>query len=383
MAQASRLRLGLRRRRGAARQSCLSVALALLVLPSAAGAQSRVPAASSVSKAEFSGLLSLRELSDGSVLLADAVDTRLLWYRFDDDTASDVARTGSGPIEFRSLNHLFDLGPDSTVMADMSNGRWLLLVGNRVAGTIPIEDAAVSVAGSTIRGTDTLRNILTLKTLGRVPLGDGLSADSLAVVRVNRATGRVDTVAKMRSNPAAFPASTGVRNPMLSRAFGVSLTAPDQAVLFRDGWIALAFQEPYRVDWIAPDGTRRAGAPLPFRRVRVDDDEKRAHLRRLSRGAGRRISASSTTRWAEFVNPFGREALFMAPDGRLVVRRQQTAADDSISFDIVDRQGNATGGFRLPETSRLIGFGARTMYVALVDADGLERLSRRAWPPTP
>lgn len=331
-----------------------------------------------VAQHQFSGILDVRELSDGNLLVTDAIDNRLLKLLIDVSHVIDVASIGSGPSQFRSVDDLHELPADTTIMSDMSNGRWLVLVDDRVVESASADDGVVGFAQSTILGFDT-KHVLTLKRLDRLRLSDDLSVDSLAVVRVDRADGTADTVARIQSTPTAFPSGSG-RNPLLSTAFGVAMTGPEQAIMFPDGWIAVARLEPYRVDWLRPDGFVLAGSPLPFQRVRIDEREKEEFARRAFESAGRRVSISRT-RWPQFASAFGRNALFAAPDGRLIIRRQRTASSDGFAFDVIDRTGRLVNRFELPSSSRLLALGSRSIYVAETGVDGLERLAKYAWPP--
>jgi hypothetical protein len=52
-------------------------------------------------------------------------------------------------------------------------------------------------------------------------------------------------------------------------------------------------------------------------------------------------------------------------------------------FDLFDRQGVRRGAVALPPGRRLVGLGARAVYLAAVDDDGVERLERYRRPKLP
>src|SRR6185436_12515924 len=105
-------------------------------------------------------------------------------------------------------------------------------------------------------------------------------------------------------------------------------------------WVAIARMDPYRVEWIAPDGKRIRGEPLPFERVRLDDREQRGFVERQAmRGGGPPRDPKSFPEWPAIMPPFLTEALLPAPDGRLWIRRPQTVANLEPPYDVVDRRG--------------------------------------------
>jgi len=75
--------------------------------------------------------------------------------------------------------------------------------------------------------------------------------------------------------------------------------------------------------------------------------------------------------------PFvGRDALQIAPDGRLWVARTKNVAQPVHTYDVFDAAGRLTRRAELPPHRRLVGFGAREVSAVHRDADDLERLER-------
>lgn len=363
-------------------------ALSYVALAAVIGAQEpaakRLRAPDAAPAAEFSHITAVRELRDGTVLVADGPEERLVVLNLERNAVRVIGRKGSGPGEFASVRTLVALSNDSTLLPDMANGRWLLFSSARIAVTLPVDDPTVRFAGGGILGAADDGHVLTLKRLGLRPLSDGLSVESLAVVRVHRGSGRADTLARIRSNPVQLPPGTtqAPRNPLYARAFGVAMTPPEQARLFPDGWVALARLDPYRVDWHAPDGRVVPGRPLPYEPVRIDEREKRAYAQRLSEATGRNVLYTEIARWPATGSPFDRDALLADPAGILLVRRQPSARDTVVRYDLVDRTGALVGRLHLPLDARMVGFGARSAYVSVRDDDGMERIRRHPWPPS-
>jgi hypothetical protein len=71
---------------------------------------------------------------------------------------------------------------------------------------------------------------------------------------------------------------------------------------------------------------------------------------------------------------------FGAPDGKLWVARTLSAAEPGNRYDIIDRHGALAGALILPANQRVVGLGVSSVYVALTDEDGLQRLQRHTRP---
>ena len=56
------------------------------------------------------------------------------------------------------------------------------------------------------------------------------------------------------------------------------------------------------------------------------------------------------------------------------------AARPEPRYDVIDRRGVVNGQLVLEPNERLVGFGARSVYVVERDADDIERIRRHPWP---
>jgi hypothetical protein len=72
--------------------------------------------------------------------------------------------------------------------------------------------------------------------------------------------------------------------------------------------------------------------------------------------------------------------ILAAPDGKLWIARVVSATENGTRYDVVDRRGALAGLLMLPENARVVGFGAKAVYVAVTDDDGIQHLSRHARP---
>lgn len=351
------------------RRFLLAAALVPIVLRAQTPAETRLQPSNARLGEEFSDLVTMRELSDGRVLLFDRGEERLAVVDFATGGITNISRQGRGPGEYGTIVAIHALGGDSTLADDME--RWLILDGAKVVATLPPDTPAIRAVHLWTLGADRRGHVLTR----RYPPRD---AESLYVALVDRATGRSDTLARLRA--AALRGRSVVTrdaagNLTGSGAYRVPLNSAEAAVLSPDGWVAIARLDPYRVDWRAPDGLWTRGAPLPFRAVRMNDREKRAF-------AARNRWAEHAPVWPENLPPFDSPTrLLTAPEGSVLIHRVPTADHPETRYDIVDRRGALQAQLVLPLDQRILGFGARSVYVITTDDDGIQRLQRHPWPP--
>ncbi len=84
--------------------------------------------------------------------------------------------------------------------------------------------------------------------------------------------------------------------------------------------------------------------------------------------------------WPTNIPPQGTTTPSCAPDGRMFILRSYTADRQYPLYDIVDRRGVLVEQLALDSNQRMIGFGARSMYVVTKDSVDLERLFRYPYP---
>jgi hypothetical protein len=79
--------------------------------------------------------------------------------------------------------------------------------------------------------------------------------------------------------------------------------------------------------------------------------------------------------WPAVKPPFRDGTSQVAPDGSLWVQRYG-AADAPLVYDVFDTSGRLARQVTMPKGARVVGFGARSLYVATTTDDDLETLSR-------
>lgn len=362
----------------------LSALAGLMILSaSLAHAQSRQfalrPSAAPVQH-EFAHVGSVRELADGRLLVTDTGDDELLVVDVRSGAVLSIAAKGAGPGEFRDLGRLIALGGDTTIMADGSNRRALILHRDRVVATLATDDILLTVVGTDLVGADSRGNLVGLRRLSPADFAATPRRDPVALVSFNRRTMKADTIALLRAVEVHTKAAGLPPRQTLTTSTAI-MSSPEQAAVFADGEIAVALQDPYRVEWHSVDGKVRQAAPIERVALPVDDAEKLAWKRRQEEWSGRPLDFSlDRFPWAATVPPFRQGALTTLSDGTLLVAREPWSGNPANVYDVVDRTGNRVGTLQLPARSRVVGSGRSSVFVAVADDDGIESLHRHAWP---
>ena len=333
--------------------------------------------ASVQSAEEFSSIISVREIRDGRVLVADRRDSRFVVLDLQSGAANAVGNKGQGPNEWPTVVPTWPLPGDSSLMI-FAGSRWLMLNGATMVSTIAAQTPAVAATRGVVRGVNAM-DVFTASALG---VG-GTYGDSTPLVRINRASGKVDTVTKLKGVAVRRVSEPGsAEGPGYFQTSVPTLQVTEQVIPFADGWIAIIRLDPYRVDWRSPAGAWTRGAPLPFARNAMSDAEKQAYMERTALRDGKPVEPiTSVNLWPETIPPFiSPVSLFAAPDGRAVVGRFPSTKNPETRYDIISRDGKLLSQLELPENQKIVGFGiGRIVYVATTDDNGIQRLARHSW----
>jgi hypothetical protein len=362
---------------------CLFILVAVAPLGTSAQQVSRLvlaPPNASLA-AEFSSLTWARELKDGRVIVTDARDGRIVVADLRTGKVEPISRRGQGPGEYPRALPVWSIGGDSSAMIDGPR-RWLVFDGSRVVATLAPDNPAVAAAKGTARGADVFGHVF---SAGTIAGENGPIGDSTLLLRVSRATAHVDTITRLK---ALVARQTSERNAEGYFSFVMpTIGTAEETLPFADGWVAVVRVDPYRVDWRSPEGSWTKGAALPFTIVRMDEREKRAYVERIAIATGNPVMPPETiTDWPATVPPYqssNRNLTFLlaSPDGRAVIPRLASADHPETRYDIVNRRGVLDGQLMMPSNERIASFGAKSVYVAVTDDDGIQRLRRHPWPP--
>jgi hypothetical protein len=331
--------------------------------------------------AEFSRVLGVRVLPDGRLLIIDA-GNRLLVADFTRDAVAQLGREGQGPGEYRRLATMAPIGPDSTLVVDGGNGRWLVLAADRILQTLPSDHPATKAARGVVRAADRSGHLLVIgpprfatetKRLGK--------GDSAVATLVAFGSASVDTVASLRTAPlivlTELDAAGKVTRAELTRP---PWSVGEEPLLFPDGWLAVARLEPYRVDWRMPSGAWVRGDPLQSAEPLADHRERQAFLDRIANATGKPAPTPAPDTWPATIPPFQPGPLVGAPDGSLLVLRTPTADRPGHRYDRIDRRGRLVGWLELAGSDRLAAVTGRHAYVVTTNDDGIQHVVRYTWP---
>ena len=332
---------------------------------------------------EFTFISSVRELGDGRVIITDPRDRGIVVADLRTGRTESLSRKGQGPGEYTMAAPVLPLAGDSSIMPDMLSRRWLLFDGTRSVASMPPDAAVILATRGLAIGADSLGHVISYAdepvVAGARDLGKG---DSSTVIRVARATGKVDTVARLRQAPAHTEIQTDTAGRVVRSSIRRQrLAVGEAALLFRDGWLAVTRIEPYRVDWRTADGHWVLGKPLPLPVIPMSAREKRASMERTAKSSGQPAKSPDTiSDWPDVMPPYLSNGLVAGPYGLLLVQKQPSADYPDPRYDVVDRRGNLLGQLTLPANQRIVASGANALYVVAKDEDDIERLRRFAWP---
>lgn len=392
-----------------------TAALALVLTPALLLAQQprALPAPDVTFEEPFSAVSGLRELSDGRVIVADARDKVLQLIDFKAGSATKIGREGSGPGEFGLPFRLYGVAGDTTFLFDPGNTRYLLIGPDGKPGKdFRLETNSTGPGGGVRIGfamarTSDSRGRLYYETQGFSPGPDGrpMQADSVPVLRYDRATQKSDTMGFVKLAPNTVQVS-GTANNQSVRIGGANPLAPrDEWTVFPDGRIAIVRANPFRVDWVMANGAKSSAPAFrysPIKMTAADIKEEEA-LRARNQSGGLRMSMTAgpegtrtsasvggpagpppapLTDWPEVKPPFrsGQASIWARPNGELWIRRTEPAGAKGTLYDIVSPQGVVLGQVRLEAGVVLVGFGNGTVYTTKADEDDLLYLQRHRVP---
>ena len=324
----------------------------------------------------FTRIYSIRELADGRVLISDnSSETRLVVADLRRNVVRTLGQQGSGPGEYRLAGRLFALPHDSTLFIDAARGRrWLVLAGDSIVRTLPPDDPAVANAGD-VFGTDTAGHVLGLRLGGADRLSGDFSRLHHLAVLASRRGAKPDTLLRLRGYDQRTRTNRQRTFAVMTMLNG---SAEEQVQLFPDGWISFVRVQPYRVEWRSPDGNVTRGPDLPWEAPRSNAVERRAYAERHRKRYGADAEIPDFP-WSDRLAPI-RSGSHGTPEGLILIAKSQWSRVTDTRYDLVDRSGRLAGRLVLPDSERVVGFGAHSVFVAITDSDGFQQLRRHPWP---
>ena len=358
----------------------------------------------------FTQIAGVRELKDGRVIVIDPRDKTVQAVDLKAGSAVKLGREGSGPGEYAMPFRLLALANDTSAVVDMLNNRMLLINPNaKVGGFVDLNVPApagrgdgrgggmMMVGGNMPTSSDAKGRMYSEGMPFRMVDGVPQQADSVPMTRWDRATGKRDTLA-YRKVPAGASQISGGRsggraNVSVRIGGGPPFSGTDQMAVAQDGRLAIVHHDPYSVEFVNEAGQRTRGQPIKYDRVKVSEGHKQewrerqksATMMMMTNDNGRRSATMAPNNnvqdpetWGgEYMPPFlqGTNNVVFSNDGYLWVSRTGPAGQPP-TYDLIDRAGNVAQRVVLPKKARLLGFGNGSVYVARVDEDDLQYLTK-------
>lgn len=342
----------------------------------------------------FTWIGGIRELSDGRVVVTDERERRLVLLDPKSNSLSPISRTGQGPNEYRSVGSLVALPFDSTMMLDVENHR--LLAIDPSGETVGVTSLPASVGfGIEIKGSDDQGRLFLEANPMPDPeqVSEGGPPDSLPVLRWDRRSGRLDTVAYLGQRKVESGGSSGFVMFMIQ-----PLSSRDDWGVASGGWVGIVRLSPYRVEWRGPgqeyvQGATQSYQPIPVTdrdKAEWEEEQKNAPTYSVDIGGGGAIGGPGggpapapgpapempDLKWPTEKPPFLERSLQISPDREAWVLRTRAAGDSIPVYDVFDAKGVLTERISLPPASRVIGFGRKSVYLVRTDDSGAQWLER-------
>jgi hypothetical protein len=237
-----------------------------------------LPAPTARTAATLGSVLGLRQVSNGNILVNDAGRRQV--KLFDSTLALESVVRDSVPGSASSYGPrrvpLIPYLGDSSLLADNNAGSLLVLApsGQVARAMAPSHPDMLLGLNLGFGGTDSNGRILFESRQRDINKGieKAYTPDSTLVLRADLDARRVDTVARLKTQPPTWMVRNG---PGAATRFTVDpLPLIDQWALLSDGSIAIARGHDYHIDWIHADGTTHSTPKLPFDWKRLSDEEK-------------------------------------------------------------------------------------------------------------
>ncbi len=346
----------------------------------------------------FALVRTVREMPDGKVLVADPLGQVLALADMEAGTADTLGGVGPGPDEYMQPDAVWPLPGGKTLLVDLGNSR-LTELGPDLA----FEDSRSFVVGGMTPGRPL---ILALPNAvdrdGRVYLrgfgGMRTGVDSAYVLRVDLATGTVDSLARIKT-PSTIRTSSGPENNRRASVRQVPLSPADAWGVAEDGRLVIARAEDYSVEWVMLEGSIVHGPPVEYDPLPIGREEKEEWLA-TSSGSSLSIGISESSDggmsvqasrggpsntdldaqpWPDALPPFYDSPIRVDSVGRAWVR-VHTGADAASAYDLFGPSGEREARVHLRPGRRVAAFGPGRAYVVHTDELGMQHLERYVLP---
>ncbi len=345
----------------------------------------------------FGAIGGVRELSNGSVLVADPLTNAL--FRLDANLGSSetLGSEGQGPGEYEQPDSVWPMEGDRSWLVDLGNARLSLVEADGSIG-----DGSPIVVPTV--GAGPMAMLLAIPSgsdgAGRVyfngrPLGPDGPRDSVELYRLDPRGGEPEAVAMLKAEEIKTESVGGGM-----RMSQVPLSPEDFWGVAPDGGVFIARSGDASVEYIAPGGRSTRGSSLAFDRVRIGLAEKQEWVEGRARNGGimvdiamggdggRRTSMSRASGqrreiesydWPDEMPPFAEGRILVDSDGHAWIRRSMKAGEP-VTYDLFDTTGSRVRTVQISQDRLLAGFGDGTVYVSRFDEFDQQYLEKYALP---
>ena len=327
-----------------------------------------------------------RELADGRIVVTNQSPPSVVLI----DPATGVTRplgeAGAGETRYARPGGLYGGPSGATLLIDRGQTRLFT-----IAATGELKGSRSIARRGFSSSSDADRDLQQVDARGLVYFEDGQNrfaqlgnaSRDVPLIRFDADAQKGETIAQIRKPEAK--SVPGGDNVVYSRE--VIGSPADGWGVAPDGRVAIVRAEPYRVEWHAPGGTIVRGpdvayTPLP---MTAADKERYQAMGRgrgpsIGRVGGGRVDGSGLEMmFAATKPPFVPENVVMSPAGQVWVQRTTAADVTDVVYDVFDSSGKRIDRVKLPEHSRVVGFGSSSVLVRFQDAAGRCELRKYAW----
>ena len=327
-----------------------------------------------------------RELADGRIVVTNQSPPSVTLIDPASGAATSLGEAGAGESRYARPGGLYGGPGGATLLIDRGQTRlFTISASGQLQGSRSIARRGFSSS------SDADRDLQQVDARGLVyfeegqnrfaPLGN-VSRD-VPLIRFDAEAQKGETVAQIRKPDAR--SVPGGDNVVYSRE--IIGSPADGWGVAPDGRVAIVRAEPYRVEWHAAGGKVMRGpdvavTPLPM----TEADKERYQSMRRGRGpsigrvgGGRADASGLEMMFAATKPPFAPENVVVSPAGQVWVQRTMPAEVTDVVYDVFDSSGKRIDRVKLPEDSRVVGFGSSSVLVRVKVPAGRCELRKYAW----
>jgi hypothetical protein len=295
--------------------------------------------------------------------------------------ASLVGHAGTGPNDYQQPEALHATLADTTLVLDAGRGDMLVIdPSGKIVGTRPVPGGNGALAATGGLAVDRSGRLLFSpreQIMKQTAAGmEGGTPDSLAIVAFDPRTGGTMPVAHVRTAgmTTVMQANPSIPGAFTSRMKPTPFAAIDDWVMMPDGTLAIIRGADLHIDWIAPDGKIRSTPPIPYARRAVSDSDKVAFIKamhatdsmmkKMPSSAMITITQVEPDSFPRFKPPFTTRGAKAASDGTIWLPAKIISPAAADGYYVIGPDGKIRELVHLPAGQRLIGFGKGVIYVA-------------------